>query len=107
MMDEYISSFNQYATIEAKVLNDQGVRASGLKVIFRPVLRFLWCYIIHKEIMLGTKGLIHSLLLAVSEYIRYAKLWEIQHENRNIHPSNRIYSFDLKERLKDNSLLKR
>jgi (heptosyl)LPS beta-1,4-glucosyltransferase len=107
MMDEYISSFNQYATIEAKVLNDQGVRASGLKVIVRPVLRFLWCYIIHKEIMLGTKGLIHSLLLAVSEYIRYAKLWEIQHENRNIHPSNRIYSFDLKERLKDNSLLKR
>jgi hypothetical protein len=34
-------------------------------------------------------------------------LWEIQHENRNIHPSNRIYSCDLKERLKDNSLLKR
>jgi (heptosyl)LPS beta-1,4-glucosyltransferase len=97
IMDEYISSFNQYATIEAEVLHNQGVRASGLKVIGRPLLRFLWCYIIHKEILLGTKGLIHSLLLAVSEYIRYAKLWELQNETRNIHPCDRIYSANLEE----------
>jgi (heptosyl)LPS beta-1,4-glucosyltransferase len=106
MMDEYISSFNQYATIEAEVLDTQGVRVSGLKVIVRPILRFLWCYIVHREIFLGTKGLIHSLLIAVSEYIRYAKLWELQNATRNIHPCDRIYPGKLEEHQKSNFLVK-
>jgi (heptosyl)LPS beta-1,4-glucosyltransferase len=105
MMDEYVISFNQYATIEAEVLHERGVQASWLKVIGRPILRFLWCYIMHKEIALGTKGLIHSLLIAFSEYIRYAKLWELQNEVRNIHPSDQIYAFDLKERAKPDLLV--
>jgi glycosyltransferase involved in cell wall biosynthesis len=92
IMDEYISSANRYAKREAEVLNKKGSRVNGLTLFVRPILRFLWCYIIHSEFRLGMRGLVHSMLMATSEYIRYAKLWEMQNAARVLHPPTYIYS---------------
>jgi (heptosyl)LPS beta-1,4-glucosyltransferase len=92
MMDEYVSDFNQYATLEAEMLSKHGIRANALIIILRPILRFLWCYIARGDFLLGTKGLIHAMLKATHEYIRYAKLWEMQNTERTIHPPDVIYS---------------
>ncbi len=43
-------------------------------------------------IFLGTRGLIHAMLHATSEYIRYAKLWEMQNVSSTLHPPAQIYS---------------
>ncbi len=91
IMDEYITVFNRYATVEAEILNDQGVRSSGLKILIRPILRFLWCYIAKGGIWLGTRGIIHAVLQATSEFIRYTKLWEMQQAGRTLHPPESIY----------------
>jgi hypothetical protein len=91
MMDEYISAFNRYATLEAEVLNERGYHANGFIIFIRPILRFLWCYLARGDFLLGTRGLIHSLLKATSEYIRYAKLWEIQNAVDTLHPPEQIY----------------
>lgn len=92
MMDEYITSANRYASLEAEALNEKEYRVNGLTIFLRPILRFLWCYIAHKEFLLGTRGLIHAMLLATREYIRYAKLWEMQNAKRVINPPLHIYS---------------
>ncbi|PSB07257.1 hypothetical protein C7B76_28290, partial [filamentous cyanobacterium CCP2] len=92
MMDEYIASANRYATLEAEMLDEQGVRSNALKLLLRPIFRFLWCYVRHAEFRLGMRGLIHSCLMATSEYIRYAKLWELQNAKRVLHPPATIYS---------------
>jgi (heptosyl)LPS beta-1,4-glucosyltransferase len=92
MMDEYITSINRYAGIEADVLNQKGVKANGVKIILRPLLRFIWCYIIKCEFRLGTRGLTHALLAAVGEYIRYTKLWELQSAPRVLHPPVALYA---------------
>lgn len=92
VMDEYITVFNRYATLEAEVLQERGVRASTLLIIGRPVLRFLWCYIARGGFLLGERGLIHALLKATNEYIRYAKLWEMQNTARVQHPPTSIYT---------------
>jgi (heptosyl)LPS beta-1,4-glucosyltransferase len=92
IMDEYITSANRYATLEAKMLDRRNVRSSVWQLVLRPTLRFLWCYVRHGEIRLGKRGLIHSLLMATSEYIRYAKLWELQNAERVLHPPSNIYS---------------
>lgn len=92
LLDEYINSANRYASLEAEVLDEKGVKATWLMIVLRPILRFIWCYLIHRECLLGTKGLIHSLLAANREYIRYAKLWEMQNVSRTIHPPTHIYS---------------
>ncbi len=93
MMDEYITSANRYATQEAQVLQEKGDRVNGLIIFLRPILRFLWCYIARGGIFLGTRGLIHAMLHATSEYIRYAKLWEMQNATRTLHPPAHIYAY--------------
>jgi (heptosyl)LPS beta-1,4-glucosyltransferase len=78
-LDELATLFNRYATVEAEDLHRRGVRAGPLALLGRPVLRFLWLYLARGEARLGTRGLIHAALKATSEFLRYAKLWELQH----------------------------
>lgn len=92
MMDDYITSANRYATLEAEALNQKGCKVSGSSLILRPILRFLWCYFVHKEFLLGTRGLIHAMLLATREYIRYTKLWEMQNATQVLNPPPHVYS---------------
>jgi (heptosyl)LPS beta-1,4-glucosyltransferase len=94
VMDEYVTVFNRYATIEAKVLDDEGVKIAGSMILIRPILRFLWLYVWKRECLLGTRGLIHSLLKTTQEYIRYAKLWEMQNAPRTIHPPTDVYAIE-------------
>jgi glycosyltransferase involved in cell wall biosynthesis len=90
-MDEYIVVGNRYATVEAEVLYDKGYRANGFVIFLRPILRFLWCYIARGGVRLGTRGVIHAMLQATNEYVRYAKLWEMQNAARTSHPPAHIY----------------
>jgi len=91
-VDEYVTAFNRYATLEANVLAEQGKKATSVLIFMRPILRFLWLYVYKQEFRLGTRGLIHAMLKAASEYIRYAKLWEMQNAPRTIHPPADVYS---------------
>jgi (heptosyl)LPS beta-1,4-glucosyltransferase len=78
-LDELIALFNRYATVEAAELHAAGRRASAASVVYRPILRFLWQYLAMGEFRLGGHGVVHSALKASSEYMRYAKLWELEH----------------------------
>jgi (heptosyl)LPS beta-1,4-glucosyltransferase len=91
IMDEYIPVFNRYATAEAEMLYERGDRANAWTIFVRPILRFLWCYVAKGGFLLGTRGLIHAQLKATSEYIRYTKLWEMEHAQRVLHPPAEIY----------------
>jgi (heptosyl)LPS beta-1,4-glucosyltransferase len=81
-LDELIALFNRYATVESAELRAAGRRASAPSVVYRPMLRFLWQYVAMGEFRLGGHGLVHSALKASSEYMRYAKLWELEHGPR-------------------------
>lgn len=91
-MNGYIDSANKLADIEAKILYERGIRASGLKIFLIPVLRFLWTYCICAEFRLGSRGLVHSMLEATREFIRYTKLWELEAAPRVPHPPTSVYS---------------
>ncbi len=90
-MDEFVGLFNRYATLEAAELDRLGKRATALDIIGRPILRFLWSYVARGGFRLGTRGLMHSLLKAVSDFVRYAKLWERQNVERLPHPPTSLY----------------
>lgn len=77
-LDELIALFNRYATLEAHELAAAGKRTTALEVVLRPVARFAWLYVGRGEARLGGHGLVHAGLKAASEYMRYAKLWELQ-----------------------------
>lgn len=88
---ELVSVFNRDATLEAQMLNERGYRANGFIIFIRPILRFLWCYFAKGGFYLGTRGLSHAMMKATSEYIRYAKLWEMQNPTGTIDPPVQIY----------------
>src|SRR5215204_135858 len=90
-MHEMITRYNENATAEAEMLNERGNRATPLRVFLRPVMRFGWDYIIKGEARFGTRGFIHAMLQATGEYIRYAKLWEMQNTTRTPHPPAHVY----------------
>ena len=90
-MDEYVTVFNRYATVEAEILNEKGHRANGYRIFLWPILRFSWNYVARGGARLGTRGLIHAMLQATSEFVRYAKLWEMQNAPRMLHPPAHIY----------------
>jgi glycosyltransferase involved in cell wall biosynthesis len=76
---ELITLFNHYAGVEAAELYAAGRRASPASVVYRPVLRFLWHYVGTGDVRLGGRGVVHSALKGAADYMRYAKLWELQH----------------------------
>jgi (heptosyl)LPS beta-1,4-glucosyltransferase len=91
MINDKIETFNRNATIEAQILTEKGRRASVHDIFLRPILRFLWNYVAKRVARLGTTGLIYSLLEATYEFIRYAKLWEMQNAARTPHPPAHVY----------------
>lgn len=90
-MNDYFGVFNRYATLEAQMLEGKGRRASGLAILIMPILRFGWSYVVKGGWRLGTRGLIHSMLKGTSEYMRYTKLWEMQHVSPTLDPPVTIY----------------
>lgn len=90
VMDEYIPTFNRYATLEAEMLARGGVRATGPKLLYRPILRFMWIYVRKGGFRLGARGVIWALLIASAEFFRYAKLWEREHPVPSRHPPAEI-----------------
>jgi (heptosyl)LPS beta-1,4-glucosyltransferase len=90
-MSEYMDSINFYTTIEAGILHEKGIRATPIKIFARPILKFIWGYIVHRQYRYGTHGLILALLGAISDYFRYTKLWEIDHAPRLLNPPIDIY----------------
>ncbi len=94
-IDDQISALNRYATIEAEALYSQGQRANALSIAIRPILRFCWCYLLKGCFRAGIQGLNYSIVRAISEYVRYAKLWEMEHITEPIiHPPASVYTAD-------------
>ena len=96
-MDDYIPLFNRYASLEAAALEQEGVRARTRDILIRPLLRFGWSYFIKGGWRLGTRGLIHAMLKGVSDYLRYAKLWEMQNVTPMPDPPATIYHDSVKQ----------
>lgn len=70
---------NRYATTEAQMLVRAGVRSTPSRIVGRTVLRFLWVYLRKGAVRAGTRGLLYAMLKAYAEFLRYGKLWELQH----------------------------
>jgi (heptosyl)LPS beta-1,4-glucosyltransferase len=78
-LDELVTLFNHYAGVEAAELYAAGRRASAATVVYRPILRFLWHYLGTGDVRLGGHGVVHSALKGAADFMRYAKLWELEH----------------------------
>jgi (heptosyl)LPS beta-1,4-glucosyltransferase len=80
------------AKLEADELAKLGTRVTWLRILFMPILRFLWCYVRMGALRVGHAGLIYSMMRAHSEFLRAVTLWERQSTQPSLGPPASIWS---------------
>ena len=91
-LNERFTQDNRNATLEAAMMASQGARWNSARLVGKPILRFLWTYVACSAWRKGSHGLVFSLSRAMSEFMRQAKLWELQAVQHTRHPPAELYS---------------
>jgi hypothetical protein len=68
------------------ILKERPQGPSPLTVIFKPMLRFGWCYFIRGAWRCGMRGYLRAMCMAMGEFITLAKAWEARHAQPCIDP---------------------
>lgn len=77
-LSHHLEKVNRYATWAAQDLADRGRRARLTDLVVRPPLRFFQMYILKLGLLDGWHGAVLCGLSAVSVFLKYARLWELQ-----------------------------
>lgn len=75
-LDQYFEKFLRYTRWSAADLRSRGVRASGARLFWRPIGRFLRQYVLEGGFRYGRHGLVLCMLAAFSVFTKYARRWE-------------------------------
>ena len=89
---EQVATYNRYSELEARGIPLTNTLTSTLRIVFKPLLRFLWIYVKCGNWRLGMRGFLWSGMNAVAEFLRLAKAWERQCVPRMVDPPASVYS---------------
>ena len=81
-LSEHLIRMDRYTTLAARQMYEQGKRATAAQLMFHPKLAFLRNYILKGGFRDGTAGLVISLVNSYYVFLKFAKLWELQHDDR-------------------------
>lgn len=74
----HIEQTNKFTSIAARSCYQQGVRSSWPKILTRPMLKFVKDYILKRGFLDGRYGFIVCVINALSAFLKYTKIKEIQ-----------------------------
>lgn len=75
-ISDFLKKLNRYTSIEAQELYNAGYKPNLLRLIFWPVIVFVYKYVCKLGFLDGIHGLVLAVSLAYYHFMRYAKLWE-------------------------------
>ncbi len=75
----HLEKMNAYAALAAKSLDEQQRKSSAFELVVHAPVAFFRNYILRGGFRDGTPGLIVSTLNAFYVFLKFARLWEIQH----------------------------
>jgi len=88
-IDQYLGKMDRYSSLRAKVIQNNGRRFRLHQLIGRPLYTFLKMYVLRLGILDGMPGLILSGLYTYYTFVKYAKLWELEHVSQSINPASK------------------
>lgn len=92
-LDDLVVKLNRYSRLKAMDKYENGRRASFLILFFIFPLSFIQNYLLKGFCLGGTEGLAGSVNIAFYDFMKYAKLWELQHlkeaQTKNLSPATR------------------
>ncbi len=78
-LDVVLSKTDRYTTLVARRYFEAGRRAGIGSLVFNPPAGFLKRYLLKLGLLDGTAGFMLAALHAYYTFLKYAKLWELQH----------------------------
>lgn len=78
-IDDHIAAVNRYSTLTAEGWYKEGKRFKLSELVFRPLFRFIRCYVLRLGLLDGLQGLIIASTVAYGVFVKYAKLWAYHH----------------------------
>jgi hypothetical protein len=82
-IDDHIQRINRFTSISAGELRNDGARWRLSDALLRPAVRFVRSYILQRGFMDGFAGFYVALTGAVYVFLKYAKLWELELEEKS------------------------
>jgi len=89
---DHLETIDRYTTFAARQMHEEGRGASLLQLAGHPPLAFLRNYLAHGGIRDGVPGFIISAMNAYYVFMKFAKLWELQHTH-----NSQLSSFNAQE----------
>ena len=81
-MDDHVSRINRFTSISAQELKKGGGRWLLSDALLRPAVRFFRSYILKRGFMEGFAGFYVAVTSAVYVFLKYAKVWELELEEK-------------------------
>ena len=76
---DHLETIDRYSTDAARQMHETGARGGLLHIAGHPPLAFLRNYVVRGGILDGIPGFIISVLNSYYVFLKFAKLWELQH----------------------------
>ena len=80
---DQLERINLYTTLAARQMHESGRRAGPLDLVVHPPAAFLRNYVLRRGLLDGTAGFTISAMNAYSVFLKFAKLWEMQQDQRS------------------------
>lgn len=81
-IEDHLNRINRFTSISSRELRKNGHRWRLSEALLRPPVRFFHSYILKRGFMEGFGGLYVAVTAAVYVFLKYAKLWEIEVEEK-------------------------
>ena len=82
-IEDHLERINRFTSISARELGKSGQRWRLADALLRPAGRFFRFYFLKRGFMEGFAGFYVAVTAAVYVFLKYAKLWELEAEEKN------------------------
>jgi glycosyltransferase involved in cell wall biosynthesis len=80
-LEQYINKMNHYTTLGAQEAFDAGKRSNPISALIRAKLRLIRVFALQKGWMDGVHGVLLCVVIAVSVFVKYVKIWQLGRES--------------------------
>ena len=79
-IDQYLQKMDRYSSLRAEVMRKYGARFHVHQLVTHPLYTFFKMYFLRRGILDGMPGLILTGLYTYYVFVKYAKIWELSHD---------------------------
>jgi glycosyltransferase involved in cell wall biosynthesis len=81
-MEDHLHRINRFTSISSREIHKEGGRWRLTDALFRPMFRFFGFYVLKRGFLEGFAGFYVAVTAAMYVFLKYAKLWELELEER-------------------------